>query len=162
MKRTPLKRGTKQMKRSGFKNKPKTALKRTKLKRRSKTPLAKAKLKLWALLREYTILKYGSTCYTCGKEDLEGSNRHLGHFITKSTCSGELAYSEDNLRIQCYHCNINLSGAWVAYEAHLILDHDRDYCEKLKKRNQETKGKKYDILFYEKRIAEVGELIKKL
>ena len=142
LKRTPLKRSQK-------------PIKRTRLRRKSKAPLAKAKLKLWALLREITILKYGSTCYTCGQENLEGSNRHLGHFITKSTCSGELAYSLDNLRIQCYQCNINLSGNWVAFEAHLILDHGKDYCEKLKKRNQETKGLKYDIIWYENRIKEL-------
>jgi len=157
MKRTPLKRGTSQLKRTPFKRSQKP-LRRTKLRKRSKSPLAKAKERLWTLCRELTRSKYGNTCYSCGKEGLEGGNWQTGHFITKSTCSAELAYSLDNLRPQCYHCNINLSGNWVKYEEHLILDKGRDFPDILKKRNQETKGLQYDILWYEQKIKEYENL----
>jgi len=158
------------MKRTGFKQKARKPLKRTqlkaktplgratsplkrsKLKRRSKSPLAKAKARLWELCRELTKAKYGNTCYTCGATGLEKSNYQTGHFITKSVCSAPMKYDLDNLRIQCFRCNINLSGNWPAFEAHLMVDKGRDFPNELKKRNQETSGGSYRIDWYLKQI----------
>lgn len=116
------------------------------MKRKAKTPLRKVLDALWKALRDTQFAKYGNTCYTCGKRGLEGSNRHLGHFIPKSICSGEMKYAPDNLRPQCYHCNINLSGNWPAYEEHLRKDGID--VDALKMRNRDTKGKKYDLHYY--------------
>lgn len=127
--------------------------------RKAKTPLAKAKIKLWALCREIQIKKYGSVCYTCGKVGLEGSNRHLGHFIPSSVCSTEVRYSLDNLRPCCYHCNMNLSGNWIEYEKHLKREKGDDFPDKLKQLNEETKGRMYRIEWYE---AEIEKYEKKL
>lgn len=134
-------------------------MKRTPLRRKSKTPLAKAKDKLWELCKKITRLQYGNICYTCGKTGLEGSNWHTGHYITDSVCSAELSYALDNLRPQCYHCNINLSGNWPSFETNLLRDHGRKYIENLKKRNQATKGLKYDILWYQAKIQEYEALL---
>lgn len=133
-------------------------MKRTALRRKSKTPLAKLKDKLWELCKQLTRAKYGNICYTCGAGGLEGSNWHTGHFITDSTCSTELSYDLKNLRPQCYRCNINLSGNWVAFEKKLIAKEGQEYVDDLKKRNQATIGLKYDILWYQNKVTEYQKL----
>lgn len=148
MKKTPLRR--------------KTTLKRTKMpllrKKRSKVAkrasgrvsgVKQLKTKLWAECKRITRARHGYVCYTCGKPT---DVPHTGHFITSSTCSVEMRYSLDNLRPQCYHCNINLSGNWVAYEKHLRADGFD--TEKMKQKNEDTKGLQYDILWYERKLAE--------
>lgn len=131
-------------------------MKRTPLKRKSRTPLAKLKDELWELCKLLTRKKHGYRCYTCGK-DVEFP--HTGHFITDATCSTELSYDLRNLRPQCYRCNMNLSGNWVAFEANLIRDHGQEYVDELKKRNQATKGLQYDILWYQRKIEEYKALL---
>lgn len=132
------------------------------MRRKSKTPLAKAKDQLWILCRMIIRKVYGNTCYTCGKGGLEGSNWQTGHFITDSTCSTELSYDLENLRPQCYHCNINLSGNWVKFEENLIRDHGKKYIETLKLRNRDTKGLQYDILWYQKKVNNYQQFLDNL
>ena len=86
MKRTPLKRGTSQLKRTGF-NKAtyttlkgfKIPLKRSKLAKTSKVPISRLQRQIWALCKEIIRKKYGNTCYTCDAKGLVGSNWHTGH-----------------------------------------------------------------------------------
>lgn len=157
---------TSQLKRSGFKPKATVPLKkRSKAilgasKRKPKPPLKKLKATLWQLCREIQIKRYGSDCYTCPAKALEGSNRHLGHFISSSICSTELRYSLDNLRIQCYACNIHKSGNWLAYERHLIADGID--VQELKDRNEKTKGGMYRDDFYIQKIAEYQSILNSL
>jgi len=125
---------------------------RTPLKKKATDTVSKLKQKLWKVTREIIIKQHGSDCYTCDARELKGSNRHVGHFIPSSICSAEMRYALENLQIQCYRCNIHLSGNWVAYEAHLIKD-GIDPNE-LKRRNRETTGRKYDILFYQRLLEE--------
>lgn len=116
------------------------------MRRRAIGTVPKLKKELWNLCREIILQRHGSDCYTCGAKDLIGSNRHIGHFIPSSVCSAAMRYDLDNLRPQCYRCNIHLSGNWLAYESHLIKD-GIDPNE-LKQRNQQTIGRKFDVLFY--------------
>lgn len=127
-----------------------------------KPTIGKLKKKLWELCKQLTRLTYGNRCYTCGKDGLEGANWHTGHFITKSICSTELAYDLKNLRPQCYHCNINLSGNWPAFEAHLFLDHGQEYIDELKERNRKTKGGSYGSYWVTQKISEYEELLSSL
>jgi hypothetical protein len=145
LRRTPLKR--------------KTPLKRgtVRLKKARTDSVGKLKKKLWQLCRAIIIARYGNTCYTCGAAGLVGSNLHVGHFISSSVCSAEMRYDLANLRPQDYRCNIHLSGNWPAYEAHLIRD-GIDVAE-LKRRNEQTKGMKADVLFYQAKIAEYSALL---
>lgn len=124
-------------------------------KRRKKGETTKLKETLWQLCRALTKKYYGITCYTCGKEIPKGI--HTGHFITSSTCSVDLRYHLGNLRPQCYHCNINLSGNWVAFEAALIKEGND--IELLKQRNKETKGKVYDVAWFQAKIKEYDSLL---
>jgi hypothetical protein len=146
------------MKRGGF-LKRRTPLKGS-TKRLAKARLdgvGKLKKQLWQLCRAIIIQRYGDTCYTCGALFLVGSNLHLGHFIPSSVCSAELRYSLDNLRPCCYRCNIHLSGNWPAYERH--LKRDGIDVEELKRRNEQTKGRQYDRLWYMAKIAEYEQTV---
>ncbi len=175
MKRTPLKRKTPL--RAKNKRKLSSIAKRTKTsprgnfdaikgiskpdsatkKRKKKSPLKKLKETLWKLCREIQIKRHGRTCYTCGAKNLQGSNCHLGHFIPSSVCSTELRYDLFNLRPQCYHCNINLSGNWIEYEKHLTKD-GIDTAQ-LKDRNEKTKGLQYREDWYEACIAKYQSML---
>ncbi len=75
-----------------------------------------------------------SLCYTCGKE-CEGKGRHLGHFIPSSAGGILLKYNLDNLRPQCYHCNINLGGNGSEYAVRL---------------RQELGNRKFNNLYHKK------------
>ena len=124
-------------------------------KRKKKTELSKAKDELWELCKQIIRQEYGNNCYTCG---IWVEYPHTGHFITDSTCSTELSYSLDNLRLQCFRCNIHLSGNWLEFEKRLIRDKGKKWVENLKKKNEKTKGLKYDILWYQKKIKEYKKL----
>lgn len=115
--------------------------------------ITQLKKELWVLCRQLIRKEYGNTCYTCGRTGLSGSDYQTGHFIPKSVCSAEMAYSLDNLRVQCSACNIWKSGDWIAFEAHLMVDKGREFPDFLKKRNWETKGRSYGKDWYEKQIA---------
>ena len=132
-------------------------MKRTALRRKSKTPLAKLKDQLWQLCREITFKRYGNDCYTCDAKNLTGSNRQCGHFIASSVCSSSLRYDLGNLRPQCAACNIWKSGNWLAFENH--LKEDGIDVEELKRRNEQTKGLKYDELWYKEKIEEYSALV---
>jgi len=130
--------------------------------RRVKPMLKKLKKRLWELCREITIKRDGRDCYTCPSKDLQGSNCHLGHFISSSICSTELRYDLANLRIQCYACNIHRSGNWLAYENRLKKEHGLDYVDNLKRRNEETKGLQYREDWYQMMIARYETLVLEL
>ena len=164
MKKTPLKRKTPLKAKKGFKatkvplrSKNRATVAKRPNKRKRKTDLRKLKDQLWKLCREIQIKRYGRTCFTCGKQNLEGSNCHLGHFIPSSVCSVSMRYNLCNLRPQCYHCNINLSGNWIEYEK--ALKRTGIDTDMLKKQNEETKGKQYDSMWYEVKIAEYQKIL---
>lgn len=144
MKRTPFKRAKRPL---GRAKRPRSGLTVTRLKK-----------KLWDECRRIIRNRHGNTCYTCGRRDLEGSNWQTGHYISSSICSAHLRYHLDNLRPQCYNCNINKSGNWLAFEQHLIAEHGKEFPEQLKKLNRETTGKMYDILWYQDKLTEYQQL----
>lgn len=127
--------------------------------RKKKSEATKQKEKLWELCKQLTRRRYGNMCYTCGQRDLVGQNWHTGHFITDSTCSTELSYDLDNLRPQCYRCNINLSGNWIAFEARMISEMGQEFVDALKQRNRDTIGLKYGSFWIEKKIEEYRALL---
>lgn len=127
-------------------------MKRTPIRRKSKSDLRKLKDQLWELCKQITRARYGNICYTCHKGGLEKSNWQTGHFISSSICSTALRYDLRNLRPQCYNCNINKSGNWLAFERHLRLDGVD--IEALKEENERTKGLSYRDDWYIAKIKE--------
>lgn len=96
MKRTALKRGTKQMK-------------RTKLKKKSPAKISVLKRKLWAVFSAYVKKRDKGICFTCERQ-CDGKGYHAGHFISKAVGGVVLYFHPENVKGQCYHCNINLGG----------------------------------------------------
>lgn len=131
-------------------------MRKTPLRRKSKSPLAKLKDKLWQLCKEITRARYGNHCYTCGAYV---EFPHTGHFIASSVCSTELRYDLDNLKPQCYRCNIHLSGNWLEYERLLKEEKGDVFVDQLKARNYATRGLKYDEIWYEKKIGQYEEIL---
>lgn len=128
-------------------------------KRRKKGEITKLKAQLWQLCRQIIKKRYGNICYTCKKEIPDGKGMHTGHYITSSLCSIELRFDLDNLRPQCFHDNINLSGNWPAYKQAIELEMGPDITTKLLQRNQETKGKVYSKEWFEAKIQHYSQLI---
>jgi hypothetical protein len=127
-----------------------------------KSELTKAKDKLWGLCRDIVREIYPNECYTCRAQDLTGSNRQTGHFITSSICSMELRYDIKNLRQQCFVCNIHKSGNWPAFEARLVKDEGQEYVDELKRRNEATKGGNYGLSWIKQKTEDYQELLKSL
>lgn len=105
MKRTPLKRGTSQLKRSGFKRKSAVI----KIKKPKKKTNAKLKKELWKVFAQYVKGRDKGTCFTCGRRS-SGQGLHAGHFIPKAAGGLALYFHEDNVKAQCASCNLFLEG----------------------------------------------------
>lgn len=127
-----------------------------------KGEITKAKEKLWELCKKIIRELYPNVCYTCGKGGLVGRNWQTGHFLTSSTCSMELRYELKNLRPQCFSCNINKSGNWHEFEKRLIREEGQEYVDELKRRNDETKGGSYGLVWIRQKTEDYKELYKHL
>ena len=102
------------------------------------TDLKRTTTALWKECRRIIFNKYGNTCYTCSRTNLEGSNCQLGHFIPSGACGAYLRYDLRNLRPQCYHCNINLGGFGAEYYKRLVAEVGKKEVNKLFKDKQKT------------------------
>ncbi len=130
-------------------------MKKTSLKRKSKTANKKLQEELWQECRRITKARYkplqGShKCFTCRK-DIEGSNCQLGHFIANSVGGALLRYNLDNLRLQCYYCNINLGGNGAVFYKNLKEEMGQEHIDKLfELKNQTTKATDHYIILLDK------------
>ncbi len=132
-------------------------IKRTK-KRRKKGEITKLKERLWLVCRQIIKQRYGNTCYTCGREVPDGKGMHTGHYITSSLCSTAIRYDLRNLRPQCYHDNINLSGNWPSYRSRIEKECP-GITEQLISENEATKGHVYPKEWFEAKIVEYQALL---
>jgi len=110
-------------------------MKKTKLKRKSKSETRKVQDLLWKECRRIQIEKYLTKegkwyCFTCDKP-IEGSNKQLGHFIPNSVGGALLRYNLDNLRFQCYYCNIDLGGNGSEFYPRLVKEMGQQHVDKL-------------------------------
>lgn len=136
MKRSWIKRGTSQMKRSGFKQKPTVPMKRGKLKKKSKQKISTIQNKIWEHCKRIIRGAYGNTCYTCRRTGLEGSNWHTGHLWAKASLGAFLKYDLRILRPQCYDCNINKGGMGADFYLRMCEESTPQFMEQLKKDRQ--------------------------
>jgi len=112
-------------------------MKKSPLKRKSKSDTRKVQDELWQECRRITLSRYKDFCFTCDKP-IAGSNRQLGHFIPNSTGGALLRYNLDNLRLQCYYCNINLGGNGSEFYPRLVKEKGQEYVDNLFKLKQQT------------------------
>lgn len=170
LRRTPLKRGTKSLKRTGFRQNGTNTAVRTKKRPKAKKPgkkrksISHLKKKLWEECKRIIRLRYVKhdgtwNCFTCDARLEQPSQAQTGHFIPSSVCSTEMRYDLDNLRVQCYRCNINLSGNWIEYEKRLNQEMGQGFTEKLKQRNESTKGLMYRSDWYEMYINNYRQIL---
>jgi hypothetical protein len=158
MKRTPLKRGTKMMKRTGFRVSPKNALKGHP--RPSKPPMArkptiaKLKKKLDTIYSRYIRAKFPKKCYTCGYV----GNLQCGHFVSRQYLATR--WEDDNCRPQCAMCNIWGRGMLLDFEENLKNELGDVRVEELKKSRHQII--KLDIPWYEHEIAKYQGLLDSL
>lgn len=111
---------------------------------KKKITLTKLKKKLWTVFSQYIRLRDKGVCFTCGK-CVEGRAYHAGHFITKKLCSPPLFFSELNTHGQCYRCNINLSGNWMAYLENMVETYGQDVVDRmLAQRHEKVTWKQED------------------
>lgn len=155
MKKTPLKRGTKQMKRSGFKQKITVPLKRGKLKKKSKQKISVIQRKIWEHCKRLIRAKYPHICYTCGATGLKGSNLHTGHMLAKASVGARLKYDLRLLRPQCYLCNIRHGGRGADFIENMRRIEGDEYVDGILKDRQIT-VKAYD--YYLELLEEYKEL----
>lgn len=159
VKASKLKQEKQNKSRSGFGTKKRTT-RRIGGKKGTLKPVSTLKNKLWELCKQITRKKYGNTCYTCGKTGLSGSSQQTGHFIPSSVGGHELRYCLDNLRIQCYRCNIDLSGNGAIFYKLLVEREGQTYVDNIfKKRNKIIKA---DSLWYQSKIDEYTILLQNL
>ena len=131
MKRTALKRGTSQMKRSSFKRNPIVKKKPTAKKAPTQAKLKKA---LDTVFSKYIRQKYADEngmvhCYTCPvvKHWKEIQN---GHFISRQYLI--IRWDENNCRPQCVGDNIFGNGRVLDFEEKLKKELGNDFVEEMK------------------------------
>jgi 5-methylcytosine-specific restriction endonuclease McrA len=136
-------------------------MKRTPLRKTAKKhTLNWYKKKFWVVFSLYIRTRDNFTCVTCGKKG-EGKGMHAGHYITKSVGGLSLYFHEQNVHAQCYHCNINLSGNWTAYEEFIIKTYGEEVDKELK--DLRIHGfMKYSIEDYERLMEEYKQKTKEL
>jgi len=112
--------------------------------------LSTLKKDIWKWFSLYIKMKHSKdglfcNCYTCGQRIAIGtSNCQAGHYYTKKGYPA-LYFDENNVRPQCYHCNINLSGNTVIFGENLEKEIGSEKMEDLKKRRHESiKLTRYD------------------
>jgi hypothetical protein len=109
-------------------------VKRTKLIRKSKSETRKIQDLLWIeckrIVRARYMVKGKYYCFTCDKE-ISGSGCQTGHFIPSSVGGALLRYNLDNLRLQCYYCNINLGGRGSEFYRRLVIEKGQPYVDAL-------------------------------
>lgn len=145
MKRTQLKRGTKQMKRG-------------KLNKVSKQPINKLQKELYEVSHTYIRKrdsisddKIGGYCFDCGKYE-EGQQFQAGHFIPDASGGAILRYHPHNMHGQRGGCNMKHQQETVKinYTLKMIEKYGRKYVDKLKALKWKTI--RADEIFYNKMI----------
>lgn len=84
-------------------------MRKSPLRKKSKQKISILKRKLWTQFALFIKRRDNNICFTCGRK-CEGSGSHAGHFIPKSVGGLGLYFHEENVKCQCYNCNINLGG----------------------------------------------------
>ena len=134
-----------------------------KLSAKKKKPISISKLKkkLWEeckrLVRKNQQRNDGLwNCYTCDKLIDEPFKAHTSHFIPSASCGAYLRYDLRNLKVCCYHCNINLGGNGSEFYRRLVRDYGQDYVDKIFQ--DKNKTIKADIWWYLEKTEEYSKL----
>lgn len=99
-----------------------------------KVTLTRAKAIFWALLSRAIRDEYGPSCYTCDREGIQA-----GHMFPKSRAHALSAWHPDNIRPQCYNCNINLGGNGAEFAARYIAQYGQAQYDHMRRLSREPR-----------------------
>ena len=80
---------------------------------------------------------------------------HAGHFIPKSVGGITLYFHEENVRAQCYNCNINLSGNQYEYSLRLGEKAQELYVLKGTTAKWTTQDYEHKIALYKEKLHDL-------
>lgn len=107
-------------------------MKRTKLRRKSKSPLRKLEDELWQECKRIVDEQFGTNCYTCQANNLQGQNKQLGHVPwPKASLGAFLKYDIRVLRNQCFSCNIHRGGMGAEAYKRMLKEEGKEFMKKL-------------------------------
>jgi hypothetical protein len=172
MKRTPLKRSTKPMKRTAFKTRRKKASIELPPWFRSLTPGSHGSTlvqkKAWKfisdMVRKEDFETYGGKCVSCERRLNDWSEGDCAHWISWTNCNGLFKFNTKNLALSCKACNhINDGSIGYEFAEELKRRHGEDVLLELSHSNAKHHGSKLydaDVLalvtyFYEKGYGEI-------
>lgn len=109
----------------------------------SKQSISLIQRKIWDECKRIVRRDYPNSCYTCGRNGLEGSNWHTGHMWAKASLSAFMKYDLRILRPQCYFCNVNCGGRGAEFYSRMLSEKGESYMKRLAEDRQVT-VKAYD------------------
>lgn len=129
-----------------------------------KTPVKKSKSrlvkKLDSIFSKYIRLKHSKngicTCFTCGRK-YEVKKIHAGHFMSRRHYSTR--WDEENVRPQCYGCNVGNQGKQYEFAINLNKEEQGKADQLLSKSRELVKFSTGDI---EMLIANYQDKLKQL
>lgn len=130
-------------------------MKRTKINKISKMPISRLQRKIWEHIKRIIRKIYPPVCYTCGRTGLVGANLQTGHMWPKASLGAFLKYDLRLLRVQCFHCNINLGGNGAVFYVKMLAEIGAEAMAKLEA-DRQVIVKAYD--HYLKLLEEYSKL----
>ena len=106
--------------------------------------LSKLKAEAWGLYAQIIKLRYAENgyckCFTCQKPiKLGTSDCHAGHYLPRGAYPG-LTFHIDNVRPQCFRCNVHLHGNTIEFRERLVCEIGIEKVEALESaRHEEIK-----------------------
>lgn len=158
MKRTALKRGTKQLTRSGFKRK-KSPAKRTKRKKRDKLPSTKTMRNKCDKLLTPIIKAQHPYCLLRAAELCAGETQVAHHHVLKSK-STRLRYEIENLIPLCHRCHSLLHSHETYWSSRIVELKGMDWWKELSAKKDEMV--KADVHFYIENYNRLRKLLDEL
>ena len=136
-----------------------------------KRTITKLKKDLWGLVSQFVRLSYANEegyvqCYTCPavkfwvakpKEGIPGMQ--AGHCFTQGGHKATV-FDLDNIRPQCFQCNINNSGEGAVFRGNLERENGKEWMDDLERRaKQSYRG---DPFWLEEQIEIYKEKVKQI
>lgn len=105
-------------------------------KAKSKTLKEKADKLFSEYIRRKNSIDGKTTCFTCGSV-APWKEQQCGHFISRVHLSTR--WDEENVRVQCFPCNVWRRGNYSEFAKNLVRDEGPEILEKLSKKRAQTK-----------------------
>ena len=109
--------------------------------------------KIWIEVRRIIKNRELNECYTCGAQNLVGSNCQVGHMIPKAYLKNYLKYDLRLLKFQCMRCNLRLGGNGALFITKMRQIEGDEYVDGILKDLKKEIEPKLLYGFYENLLA---------